>query len=85
MKLLIVEDEPKAGDYLKQGLTEAGFVVDLARTGDDGMHAALTGTYDLVILDGGTCLDLRARLLVGLRRGRLRLRIVGVGGCGGEQ
>jgi len=51
MKILIVEDEPKAGDYLKQGLSEAGFVVDLARNGPDGMHAALTEDYDLVVLD----------------------------------
>ena len=29
MKILIVEDEPKTGDYLKQGLLEAGFSVDL--------------------------------------------------------
>ena len=35
MKILIVEDEPKMGDYLKQGLTAAGFVVDLARNGLD--------------------------------------------------
>jgi two-component system copper resistance phosphate regulon response regulator CusR len=51
MKLLIVEDETRAGDYLQQGLTEAGFAVDIARNGVDGMHAALTGDYDLVILD----------------------------------
>lgn len=36
LKLLIVEDEVKTGDYLRQGLGEAGFVVDLARTGMDG-------------------------------------------------
>lgn len=51
MKLLIVEDETKIGDYLRQGLTEAGFVVDLARNGLDGHHLAMTGTYDLIILD----------------------------------
>lgn len=51
MKLLIVEDEPKMGDYLRQGLTEAGFVVDLARDGADGLHLALTQPYDLAILD----------------------------------
>ncbi|MBK6631210.1 MAG: heavy metal response regulator transcription factor [Betaproteobacteria bacterium] len=51
MKILIVEDEPKTGDYLKQGLSEAGFVADLARDGLDGMHAALSGDYDLVVLD----------------------------------
>jgi len=51
MKILIVEDEPKTGDYLKQGLTEAGFVADLARTGPDGLHLGLTEDYDLAILD----------------------------------
>ena len=51
MKLLIVEDEHKTGNYLRQGLTEAGFVVDLARNGVDGLHLALTETYDLFILD----------------------------------
>ena len=42
MKILIVEDEPKTGDYLKQGLVEAGFSVDLLRDGLDGLHHALT-------------------------------------------
>ncbi|AHE98366.1 heavy metal response regulator transcription factor [Thioalkalivibrio paradoxus] len=51
MKILIVEDEPKTGDYLRQGLTEAGFVVDLARDGLDGLHLATTGDHDLLILD----------------------------------
>lgn len=51
MKILIVEDEIKTGDYLKQGLSEAGFVVDLARDGLDGMHLALTESHDLIILD----------------------------------
>ena len=51
MKILVVEDEPKTGNYLKQGLLEAGFIVDLARDGEDGLHDALTVNYDLVILD----------------------------------
>lgn len=51
MKLLIVEDGQKTGDYLKQGLSEEGFVVDLARDGIDGLHYALTEEYDLIILD----------------------------------
>jgi two-component system, OmpR family, copper resistance phosphate regulon response regulator CusR len=51
MKILIVEDEPKAGDYLREGLTEAGFVTDLVRDGWDGLHQATGGGYDLVILD----------------------------------
>ena len=51
MKILIVEDEPKTGSYLRQGLGEAGFVVDVMTTGVDGLHAALQGSYDLAILD----------------------------------
>lgn len=51
MKILIVEDEQKTGDYLKQGLSEAGFVADLARDGVDGLHLALTDDYDVVVLD----------------------------------
>ncbi len=51
MKILVVEDEPKTGNYLKQGLTEAGFVVDLVRDGNDGLHAATTENYDLLVLD----------------------------------
>lgn len=51
MKILVVEDELKTGNYLKQGLMEAGFVVDLVRDGEDGLHSALTEAYDLVILD----------------------------------
>lgn len=51
MKLLVVEDEIKTGEYVRQGLTESGFVVDLARTGLDGHHLALTEVYDLIILD----------------------------------
>jgi two-component system copper resistance phosphate regulon response regulator CusR len=51
MKILIIEDEQKTGDYLKQGLSEAGFVTDLARDGIDGMHLAMTDDYDLVVID----------------------------------
>jgi two-component system copper resistance phosphate regulon response regulator CusR len=51
MKILIVEDEKKTAAYLGKGLTENGFVVDLADQGDDGLHLALTGDYDLVVLD----------------------------------
>jgi len=51
VRILIVEDEPKTGDYLRQGLAEAGFVVDLARDGLDGLHLALGGDYDLIVLD----------------------------------
>jgi two-component system, OmpR family, copper resistance phosphate regulon response regulator CusR len=51
VNILIVEDEPKTGEYLRQGLREAGFGVDLATRGNDGLHMALEGRHDLVILD----------------------------------
>jgi two-component system copper resistance phosphate regulon response regulator CusR len=51
MKILVVEDEIKTGDYICKGLTEAGFVTDLVRNGMDGQHMALSEDYDLVILD----------------------------------
>lgn len=53
MRILIVEDERKAADYLHRGLTESGFVVDTALNGDDGLHLALEGSYDLIVLDIG--------------------------------
>ena len=51
MKILVVEDESKTGTYLKQGLSEAGFVVDLAANGFDGLHLATSESYDLAVLD----------------------------------
>lgn len=51
MKILIVEDEAKTGEYLRQGLRESGFTVDLVTNGLDGMHHGMEGDHDLVILD----------------------------------
>ena len=51
MRVLVVEDEPKTGDYLCKGLTESGFVVDIARTGAEGLHMGTEGEYDVVVLD----------------------------------
>ncbi len=51
MKILVVEDETKTADYLRQGLMEAGFLVDVARNGLDGHHLAMDGAYGLIILD----------------------------------
>jgi len=51
MRILIIEDEPKTGKYLRRGLAEAGFVADVATDGRDGLHLALTESYDLAVLD----------------------------------
>ena len=51
MRLLLVEDEVKTGDYLQKGLSEAGFQVNLVRNGLDGHHLAMTEAFDLIVLD----------------------------------
>src|SRR5476649_2360688 len=51
MKILVIEDEPKARDYMRSGLTESGYVVDVASGGVDGLDMALEGHYDLILLD----------------------------------
>ena len=51
MRVLVVEDEPKLAGYLRKGLTENGYVVDVAADGIDGRHLALNGEYDLIVLD----------------------------------
>lgn len=51
MKLLIVEDEHKIANALRQGLVQEGYAVDLAYDGDQGLSSALAGEYDVIILD----------------------------------
>lgn len=51
MRILIVEDELKTAEYLHQGLTESGYVVDIATNGVDGLHMAAQASYELIILD----------------------------------
>ena len=51
MKILVIEDEAKAAGYLRQGLTESGYTVDVAADGIDGLLAATTGDHDLFIID----------------------------------
>ena len=51
MKILLIEDEASAAAYLKQGLTESGFTAEVATNGSDGLHAAMNGDHDLVVLD----------------------------------
>ena len=51
MKILVVEDEKKAAAYLRKGLGENGYVVDLAADGEDGLRLARSGGYELIILD----------------------------------
>ncbi len=51
MKVLVIEDEIKSASYLRKGLSEQGFVVDVAANGEEGLHLARHSRYDLLILD----------------------------------
>lgn len=51
MHILIVEDDLKTVAYLRKGLSEQGYTVDVAEDGEEGLHLALSGDYDLLILD----------------------------------
>jgi two-component system copper resistance phosphate regulon response regulator CusR len=51
MRILVIEDEVKTAKFLKKGLGEAGFVVDVAGDGLDGLHLAQELQFDLIILD----------------------------------
>ena len=51
MRLLVVEDDREMAGYLKQGLEEAGYAVDVATDGASGLHEALSGVYEAVLLD----------------------------------
>ena len=51
MKILVIEDEAKTARFLRKGLVEAGFVVDVASDGEDGLNLALEMEFDLIVLD----------------------------------
>lgn len=90
MRILIVEDEPKTAEYLHQGLSESGYVVDASSTGIDGLHLIRQHNYDLVILDvnlpeidgWGVLENIRrssnTRVIMLTARGRLADRIKGL-------
>jgi two-component system, OmpR family, response regulator len=76
MRILIVEDDHKIGSFVLKGLKEAGFAVDLSTNGDEGLHLALTGTYDAAVID----LMLPARdglsLIGELRSRRMKIPVI---------
>jgi len=51
MKILVIEDELKTAKFLKKGLSEAGYVVDVAADGLGGLHLAVEVDFDLIVLD----------------------------------
>ena len=51
MRLLVVDDERRLARALQHGLTREGYVVDLAHDGGSGLEAAMSGSYDAIVLD----------------------------------
>ena len=51
MKILVIEDDPTVGQFVKRGLEQQRWGVDLVASGDEGEQLATAGTYDLIILD----------------------------------
>ena len=51
MNLLIVEDDDETAAYMRKGLSEAGYTVDHANNGRDGLFLATSGSFDAIIMD----------------------------------
>jgi len=51
MRILVIEDEKKVASFIKRGLEEAGYMVDIAKDGEEGIYAAESEDYDLIVLD----------------------------------
>ena len=51
MRVLVVEDEPGIAQFIRQGLREAGYAVDVARDGQEGLDYAFVAAYDVLVLD----------------------------------
>ncbi|AIL63568.1 heavy metal response regulator transcription factor [Pseudomonas alkylphenolica] len=92
MRVLVVEDEIKTAEYLQQGLSESGYVVDIAHNGVDALHLFSHNTYSLVLLDvnlpGIDGWDLlqtirhtsRVRIIMLTARGRINDKLKGLDG-----
>ncbi len=52
-RILVVEDEPRISSFLQRGLGASGFTTEVADTGEDALALAVTGRFDLVLLDSG--------------------------------
>ena len=51
MRVLVIEDETKVGSFIKRALEEESYAVDLCEDGAQGLDLALTGSYDLIMID----------------------------------
>ena len=51
MRILVIEDDRRTSDYVRQGLMEAGHVVDVLDDGHDALSHGARGVFDVIILD----------------------------------
>ena len=51
MRILVIEDDEKVANFIKKGLQEEQYAVDVSYDGEDGAHWAIQNEYDLIILD----------------------------------
>ncbi|MGE5085836.1 MAG: heavy metal response regulator transcription factor [Bacillota bacterium] len=51
MRILVIEDEVKAASFIEKGLTEQGYIVDVAHDGEEGFQLAMSRAYDLLVID----------------------------------
>ena len=65
MKILIVEDEPKVSEFIKQGLEEQNYEVEVAADGRTGRDLGWKNKYDLIILDVNLIEGISFRTLFG--------------------
>ena len=51
MRVLVIEDETKVGSFIKRALEEESYAVDLCEDGAQGLDLALSGSYDVIVID----------------------------------
>lgn len=76
MQILVVEDEPKVGRALQDGLQAEGYDVKLAKTGEDGFFLASSQPFDVIVLDVMLPGRDGIEVLAGLRKGGLRTPVL---------
>jgi len=76
MRLLVVEDEKKVAGFIKKGLEEEGYAVDLATDGEEGFALAMDRVHDLIILDIALPRMDGLQVLKGLRERKVRIPVL---------
>ena len=76
MRVLLVEDDEKIASFIRKGLEQAGFAVDHAADGEDGLHLALTEPYDVCVIDIMLPKLDGLSLIERVRRERINIRVI---------